>query len=86
MNYHFVYALFSTKHDRIYIGATSNIKSRLKSHYYFANKGYTSKFRPWRLVYLEKCLTKKDAYSREKQLKSAQGRIFIKSIIYKKFA
>ncbi|MEL6562082.1 MAG: GIY-YIG nuclease family protein [Bacteroidota bacterium] len=80
-----MYALYSVKHDRIYIGATSNIKSRLKSHYYYSTKGYTSKFRPWKLVYLEKCSSKKETYIREKQLNSARGRLFIKNIFSIKY-
>ncbi len=83
--YHFVYALFSSKCNRIYIGRTSNIKARLRSHYYFANKGYTQKFRPWKLVYLEKCDSISKASSKERQLKSAKGRAFVWSVIDQKF-
>ncbi|WP_425545334.1 GIY-YIG nuclease family protein [Gangjinia marincola] len=54
MNSHLVYALYSEKFDKIYIGCTSNINARLKRHYYFSNKGFTAKFRPWKLIFLEK--------------------------------
>ncbi|MEP5610768.1 MAG: GIY-YIG nuclease family protein, partial [Cyclobacteriaceae bacterium] len=82
--YHFVYALYSRKFDKIYIGRSSNIKARLKSHYYFSSKGFTSKFRPWKLIFLERCDTVSHSIVREKQLKSANGRAYIRSIILQK--
>ncbi|MEQ9425159.1 MAG: GIY-YIG nuclease family protein [Cyclobacteriaceae bacterium] len=85
MSNFFVYALYSTKYNKIYIGRTSNIKARLMSHFYNGHKGYTSKFRPWRLTYLEKCQTKVESIMREKQLKSAQGRNFIWEKVKAKF-
>ena len=54
-----VYALYSSKHDKIYIGYTSDIEQRMKSHTVLANKGWTVKYRPWMLVYYEEFPTKK---------------------------
>ncbi|HNP16886.1 MAG TPA: GIY-YIG nuclease family protein [Fulvivirga sp.] len=76
-----VYALYSQKFNKIYIGYTSDIKSRLESHNVYAKKGYTLKYRPWKLVYSEEYSTKKEALVREKQLKSAKGREFIWNIV-----
>ncbi|WP_325635244.1 GIY-YIG nuclease family protein, partial [Parapedobacter sp.] len=42
-----VYVLHSGKHDKIYIGFTSNLEQRLKSHNELGKKGWTIKFRPW---------------------------------------
>lgn len=81
MNYHFVYALYSEKHHKIYIGYSSNIKARLKSHYHHSNKGFTFRFRPWKLIYLERIENRSKGLIREKQLKSAKGRDFIWSLI-----
>ncbi len=77
----FVYALYSLKFNKIYIGYTSNLEQRLESHNHLATKGWTVKFRPWKLVYKEEYINKKDALKREKQLKSAKGREFIWNII-----
>ena len=85
MNYHFVYALYSKKNNKIYIGRTSNIKARLMSHYYTGHKGYTIKFRPWKLIFLEKCDSLADSIIREKQLKSARGRDMIWKLIQSKY-
>ncbi len=75
------YVLYSEKYDKIYIGFTSDLESRLLSHNMLATKGWTVKFRPWILVYNEKFESKKKAIIREKQLKSAKGREFIRNYI-----
>jgi len=72
-----VYVLFSPSFDKIYIGYTSNLLIRIKSHNEFASKGWTRKFRPWVLVHQESFTTKSEAMKREKELKSARGRQFI---------
>ena len=76
-----VYALYSPNFDKIYVGFTSNLELRILSHNVLANKGWTIKFRPWIIIHTETFETKKEAMVREKQLKSAKGRIFIRSII-----
>ena len=76
-----VYVLYSEKHNKIYIGYTSNIEQRLLSHNELGTKGYTLRYRPWKLIYTESFLLKLDAMKREKQLKSAKGREFIWNFI-----
>lgn len=78
-----VYALFNKKHDKIYIGQTEDIDSRLKLHNYsiFA-KAYTARFSgDWVLVYSEQASSRKAALLREKQLKSFRGREFVRKHI-----
>jgi putative endonuclease len=82
MNY-CVYVLFSQPFDKIYIGFTSNLEARILSHNNKATKGWTIKFRPWTLVHQEFFESKTDALRREKQLKSANGRMFIRNTILK---
>lgn len=77
----YVYVLHSQQRDKIYIGYTSDLESRLKSHSELATKGWTIKFRPWALVHTEVFETKAEAMRREKQLKSARGREFIRKEI-----
>jgi putative endonuclease len=77
----FTYALYSKAHDKIYIGYTFNLEGRLLYHNQFATKGYTLKFRPWEIIHSEVFSTKEEALKREKQLKSANGRLFIRSLI-----
>ena len=78
---YYVYVLYSQRYDKIYIGYTSNLEARLASHNELSKKGWTVRYRPWRLVYKEKYSNKKDAMQREKELKSHRGRDFIRSLI-----
>ena len=55
--------------------------NRLLSHNSLAKKGWTIKFRPWKVIHTESFDNKAEAMKREKQLKSAQGRVFIQSLL-----
>jgi putative endonuclease len=75
-----VYVLYSEKFHRTYAGQTNDIYERIKRH----NKGLvnsTKPFKPWDVVYTEKCQTRSDAMRREKWLKSGKGRAFVKTLI-----
>ncbi len=76
-----VYAIYSDKFDKIYIGFTSDLEQRLLSHNVLGKKGWTIKFRPWRLIHKEYFDCKQQAMIRETQLKSAKGRSFIREMI-----
>ena len=78
-----VYALYSESYDKIYIGMTSNMDERFKSHNELAKKGWTMHYRPWIIVYREEFEEKSAALKREKQLKSSGGRNFIRSLVMK---
>ena len=81
---YFVYVLFPEKFDKIYIGYTSDLENRLLSHNYLSYKGWTVKYRPWRLILSEEFSLKKDALEKENQLKSAKGRELVWKIIRNK--
>ncbi len=76
-----VYILYSERYDKIYIGYSSDLKKRFKSHNELAKKGWTVRFRPWEIVYTETFERKQDALQREKQLKTSRGRAFIREKI-----
>ncbi|MFN8298513.1 MAG: GIY-YIG nuclease family protein [Chitinophagales bacterium] len=73
-----VYILYSDSYKKTYVGFTSDLESRLRAHNEQATKGWTMKFRPWRVVYTETFATKSEALKKEKWLKSGVGRDFIK--------
>lgn len=76
-NMYYVYVLFSTKLSRRYIGSTADLRKRLKEH----NSGksiFSAKGIPWRIIYYEAFLNKKDALKEEKFLKTGKGRERIK--------
>ncbi|MFO7826670.1 MAG: GIY-YIG nuclease family protein [Cyclobacterium sp.] len=47
-----VYALYSEKFDKIYIGFTSDLQKRLISHNELGTKGWTIKFRKSKLSFI----------------------------------
>jgi len=62
---HHVYVLYSEKHDKIYIGESSDVERRLYYHNEGPGKGWASRFRPWKLVYTEECKDRSQALKRE---------------------
>jgi putative endonuclease len=76
-----VYVLYSGSFKKIYVGYTSNLELRLKSHNELAKKGWTIKFRPWKLIHTEIFEDKQKAMRREKELKSAKGREWIWELV-----
>ena len=74
---YYVYVLYSKKYDKIYVGQTNNYEGRLVQH----NSGrhrYTKRYIPWIIIYTEEFKTRAEAMKREKELKSHQGRKFIR--------
>ena len=78
-----VYVLHSEKYDKIYIGYTSNLTERFKSHKELGKKGWTVKYRPWKIVHTEEFQEKREAMDREKELKGGQGRQWIRETLLK---
>ena len=76
-----VYVLYSEKFNKIYVGYTSNMEQRLLSHNILETKGYTLKYRPWKVIYTEAFSEKPEAMKREKQLKTGKGREFIWNLV-----
>lgn len=82
---YYVYIAKSLKDGGFYIGCTKNIERRISEH----NKGKTfslRKRRPLIVVYSEKYDNVKDAYIREKEIKSYKGGNEFKKIINGGFA
>lgn len=74
---HYVYVLKSLKDKDFYVGRTENLKNRLVEH----QKGKvesTKDRRPLRFVYCEVSNSIKDAVHREKYLKTAWGKRYLK--------
>jgi putative endonuclease len=76
-----VYILYSEKFNKNYTGFTSNLISRFNSHNNLETKGFTLKFRPWKVIHVEFFDSKSEAMKREKYLKTGVGREFIQKVI-----
>ena len=77
---YWVYILRSLAYDKTYVGFTNNLERRLSEH----NSGktiYTSKYKPWKIIYKEEAVDRTNAREREKYYKSAAGRRKLKSIL-----
>jgi putative endonuclease len=74
----YVYVLRSLNDNGLYIGCTKNLRNRLQKH----NSGEvtSTKFRlAMELIYYEASLNKNDAFQREKYLKTAYGRRYLRN-------
>ena len=76
----FVYVIYSEKLDKYYIGFTADIQDRLAKHNRKSN-GFSSRGRPWVLVYSESFNSKREAMDRETQLKNWKNRERLEKLI-----
>src|SRR3972149_9129295 len=73
-----VYVLQSVADKGFYVGFTTDLQARLKEH--FSGRVSSTKNRlPLRLAYWEGSLDQRDATRREKYLKNARGKRYIKN-------
>ena len=65
----YVYILASKAHGTLYVGASSDLKNRIRKHKNESLEGFTKKYEVATLVYYEPVATMIEALAREKQLK-----------------
>jgi putative endonuclease len=75
----YVYILYADLHFKHYVGYTSNLDMRMKSHNEMGS-GWTNKYRPWRMIYSKEFEKNTDAMKYEKWLKTGVGRDFISKL------
>ena len=74
----YVYVLRSQRDGKLYIGCTNDLRRRLSKH----NDGLVESTKqrvPLELIYYESCLNSRDAFHREKYLKSTYGHRYIRN-------
>ncbi|MEX2033064.1 MAG: GIY-YIG nuclease family protein [Candidatus Colwellbacteria bacterium] len=79
MDKYYVYAIRSSKDDRIYVGLSEHPDKRLDQH----NKGKTPSTKPWRpwvIIYQKFVGSRPEARKEEKRLKSGSGKEFLKAL------
>lgn len=75
---YYVYILLSKMDGKFYTGCANDLKKRIEKH----NSGQvdsTKNRRPLKLIYYEASLNRDDAYKREKYLKTAWGKRYVRS-------
>ena len=80
-NMWYVYTLQSLKNRRFYTGLTDNLKRRFEEHNKKIGGKYTRKNSPFKLIFYEAFLNKKDAAKGEIFFKSGYGREVLKGKI-----
>ncbi|TSA51024.1 GIY-YIG nuclease family protein [archaeon] len=75
---YYVYVLQSEADSKLYVGYTGDLRVRLRLHNAGRVKS-TQARRPLKLVYYEACLNQEDALKREKYLKTAYGKRYLKN-------
>lgn len=79
-----VYVIYNELVSRTYTGQTENLQLRLEQHNNHFYKSYTARFPgKWVLIYSESVATRPEALKREKQLKSGNGREFVRTLVNK---
>jgi len=76
----FLYILYSGNLNKYYVGHTSNIGERIKSHLY-NHSGFTSQAKDWVLVYSEEFSSKSESQARELQIKKWKSKMMIQKLI-----
>ena len=75
---YYTYVIRSLKDGKLYTGVTLNLRERFKLH--STNKVASTKGRgPFKLIYYEACLDKKDSFIREIYLKTGMGKRYLKN-------
>jgi putative endonuclease len=75
----YAYVLESLKNGSLYTGYTDNLKRRFGEHNTKRGGAYTSKAGPYKLIFYEAFIEKKDAEKAEKFFKSGYGREVFKN-------
>ena len=66
---YYVYITTNKNNTVLYTGVTNNLERRMHEHKTKANRGFTSKYNVYKLVYFEHFTDINQAIAREKQLK-----------------
>ena len=74
----YTYVIRSKKNGMLYTGYTADLRKRFKEHNTNVH-GFTKGRGPYDLIYYEACHNEGDAKARERNLKSGQGKRYIKN-------
>ena len=76
--FQYVYILRSKKDGRWYSGCTGDLRKRLREHNSGAFESWTKGRGPFEIIYYEAYRNVKDAFTREKQIKSGPGKEYVR--------
>jgi putative endonuclease len=76
----FLYVLYSGQADLYYTGISANPERRLAYHN-TRERGFTSRYRPWKIVFQKSCVNRNEAHRLERKIKSWKSRLMIDRLI-----
>ena len=76
----YVYILYSERSDHYYTGQSGDPVQRLGYHNSI-EKGYTARYRPWKLGYTLKCDSKAEARQKEKMIKGWKNKNKVRGLV-----
>ena len=79
--YYYVYILYSSTHDKYYIGQTSDLETRMLFHNELSENSFTSRYRPWELKKAIPVQGRRMARKMENYIKNRRSRNYVKSLI-----
>ena len=77
---HSVYILESETSGNYYVGSSEKPEKRLQFHN-TVEKGFTSRYRPWRIIFKKEYESKSEALRAERKIKSWKNRKMIERVI-----
>ena len=77
---YWIYILRSKLLEKYYVGQSIDPHHRLVYHNTI-EKGFTSRYRPWELVYSKECETRREAKEVEMKVKGWKSKIMIRKLI-----
>jgi putative endonuclease len=79
---YFLYILKSEKLEKYYVGISQNPELRLQYHNTI-EKGFTSRYRPWKLVFKQEFESRNVAQQKENMIKKWKSKEIIRKVISK---
>ena len=77
---YYVYILHSPSSDKYYVGQSQNPARRLEFHNSI-EKGFTSRYRPWMLVYSKECAMQVESRVLEQKIKNWKSKVMIRRLV-----
>lgn len=77
---HHLYILQSKLSSKFYVGISDNPERRLDFHNTI-EKGFTSRYRLWEIVFLKEYASKEEALYNERKIKSWKSKLMIKKLL-----
>jgi len=77
---YYLYILKSKPSGIFYVGSSENPVRRLEFHN-SVEKGFTSRYRPWELIYTKAYTNKNEAQVVERKIKSWKSRVMIEKLL-----